>query len=63
MSVGESLGVAVAFGAGLLSFLSPCVLPLFPSYLSFITGMSLYRLTTRPGATGSNFAALSRVRG
>ncbi len=40
----ESLGVVVAFTAGLLSFLSPCVLPLFPSYLSFITGMSVDRL-------------------
>jgi len=40
----ESLGVFVAFTAGLFSFLSPCVLPLFPSYLSFITGMSLDRL-------------------
>ncbi len=40
----ESLGVLVAFSAGLLSFLSPCVLPLFPSYLSFITGMSVDRL-------------------
>ena len=40
----ESLGVAVAFSAGLFSFLSPCVLPLFPSYLSFITGMSVDRL-------------------
>ncbi len=44
MVLGESLGVAVAFSAGLLSFLSPCVLPLFPSYLSFITGMSVDRL-------------------
>ena len=42
---GESLGVAVAFGAGLFSFLSPCVLPLFPSYISFITGMSVADLT------------------
>jgi cytochrome c-type biogenesis protein len=42
--VAESLGVLVAFSAGLLSFLSPCVLPLFPSYLSFITGMSVDRL-------------------
>ena len=41
----ESLGVLVAFSAGLFSFLSPCVLPLFPSYLSFITGMSVDRLT------------------
>lgn len=31
--------MAVAFVAGLLSFLSPCVLPLVPSYLSYITGM------------------------
>lgn len=37
----ESIGLAVAFSAGLLSFLSPCVLPLVPSYLSFVTGMSL----------------------
>lgn len=42
--MGESLGVLVAFSAGLFSFLSPCVLPLFPSYLSFITGMSMDRL-------------------
>jgi cytochrome c-type biogenesis protein len=43
-AAGESLGVLVAFSAGLFSFLSPCVLPLFPSYLSFITGMSVDRL-------------------
>src|SRR5256884_5939421 len=43
--MGESLGVAVSFSAGLFSFLSPCVLPLFPSYVSFITGMSVADLT------------------
>src|SRR3989441_9226354 len=43
--MGESVGVAVSFSAGLFSFLSPCVLPLFPSYLSFITGMSVADLT------------------
>jgi cytochrome c-type biogenesis protein len=37
----EPLGILVAFTAGLFSFLSPCVLPLFPSYLSFVTGMSV----------------------
>jgi cytochrome c-type biogenesis protein len=42
--VAETLGVLVAFSAGLFSFLSPCVLPLFPSYLSFVTGMSVDRL-------------------
>lgn len=40
----QSLGLLVAFSAGLLSFLSPCVLPLVPSYASFITGMSLDEL-------------------
>lgn len=43
--MGQGLGVAVAFSAGLFSFLSPCVLPLFPSYISFITGMSVTDLT------------------
>jgi cytochrome c-type biogenesis protein len=37
----ESLTLLVAFTAGLLSFLSPCVLPLVPSYVTFITGMGL----------------------
>lgn len=37
----DSVGIVVAFLAGVLSFLSPCVLPLVPSYLSFVTGMSL----------------------
>ena len=37
----DSVGFPVAFLAGVLSFLSPCVLPLVPSYLSFVTGMSL----------------------
>src|SRR5207237_5813350 len=36
-----SLGVVISFTAGLLSFLSPCVLPLIPSYVTFITGLSL----------------------
>jgi len=49
----QAIGLAVAFAAGLLSFLSPCVLPLIPSYVTFITGMSLDELTEgdarRPG--------------
>jgi cytochrome c-type biogenesis protein len=39
-----SLGLALAFGAGLLSFVSPCVLPLIPSYLTFVTGVGLDEL-------------------
>ncbi|MDR4495681.1 MAG: cytochrome c biogenesis protein CcdA [Nitrospirales bacterium] len=38
-----------AFGAGLLSFLSPCVLPLVPSYISYITGLSLDQLREPSG--------------
>ena len=36
-----TFGLGLAFSAGLLSFLSPCVLPLIPSYVTFITGMSV----------------------
>jgi cytochrome c-type biogenesis protein len=42
-----SLGLFVAFAAGLLSFLSPCVLPLVPSYIGFLTGMSLPEMSGR----------------
>jgi cytochrome c-type biogenesis protein len=38
---GKSLELTIAFTTGLLSFLSPCVLPLIPSYVTFITGLSL----------------------
>jgi cytochrome c-type biogenesis protein len=47
-----SLSMLVAFSGGLFSFLSPCVLPLFPSYLSFITGMSLEELQESAGHRG-----------
>lgn len=42
---GAAVGLWVAFGAGLLSFLSPCVLPLVPSYVTFITGLSFDDVT------------------
>lgn len=37
----NDVGILIALTAGVLSFLSPCVLPLVPSYLTFVTGMSL----------------------
>lgn len=37
-------GMVLALGAGALSFLSPCVLPIFPAYLSYITGISVKEL-------------------
>jgi cytochrome c-type biogenesis protein len=39
--VTPEISLLLALGAGILSFLSPCVLPLVPSYLTFVTGMSL----------------------
>ena len=47
MNEPAALGFVVAFIAGLLSFLSPCVLPLVPSYVGFITGMTLPEVTGR----------------
>lgn len=38
------VGMFLAIGAGALSFLSPCVLPIFPAYLSYITGISVKEL-------------------
>ncbi|TRM12484.1 cytochrome c biogenesis protein CcdA [Lentibacillus cibarius] len=37
----DEINIFIAFGAGLLSFVSPCVLPLYPAFLSYITGMSV----------------------
>lgn len=44
-----SISFAVAFAAGVVSFLSPCVLPIVPGYLGFITGMTMDEL--REGAS------------
>lgn len=46
---GTSVSLFVAFAAGLLSFLSPCVLPLIPSYVGFLTGLSAEELQLRRG--------------
>ncbi len=39
------VGLLASFGAGLLSFLSPCILPLVPAYLCFLAGTSIETLT------------------
>jgi cytochrome c-type biogenesis protein len=51
----ENVTLLAAFGAGLLSFISPCVLPLIPGYLSYISGMSLDDMR------GNNVVAQRRV--
>jgi cytochrome c-type biogenesis protein len=44
----DPLGFLVAFGAGMLSFLSPCVLPLVPAYVSMVSGLSANEIGTTP---------------
>ncbi|MFA8438561.1 cytochrome c biogenesis CcdA family protein [Pueribacillus sp. YX66] len=43
------LNVFLAFGAGVLSFVSPCTLPLYPAFLSYITGVSVDELKEKNG--------------
>lgn len=51
MGSGADLTYWIAFSAGILSFFSPCVLPLIPSYLTYITGLSFGQLQeSHPGA-------------
>jgi cytochrome c-type biogenesis protein len=45
MSQPQQISGMIAFSAGLLSFASPCVLPLVPSYITYITGVSFKELT------------------
>ncbi len=46
----QDVSIPVAFLFGLLSFVSPCVLPLVPSYISFVTGISFEELTGEDGS-------------
>ena len=45
MNGAENISFLVAFAAGIASFLSPCILPLIPSYLSYLTGLSFKELS------------------
>lgn len=54
------IGFLGAFGAGLLSFVSPCVLPLVPPYLCFLAGISMSELSNA-GAISRNHALNRRV--
>src|SRR3954468_21246924 len=42
----HGVNIFIAIGAGFLSFISPCCLPLYPAFLSYITGMSVGELKT-----------------
>lgn len=45
----DQLNLFLAFGAGFLSFISPCALPLYPAFLSYITGMTVNELKAERG--------------
>jgi cytochrome c-type biogenesis protein len=48
----DPLGLLVAFGAGMLSFVSPCVLPLVPAYVSMVSGLSAAELSALGAGRG-----------
>jgi cytochrome c-type biogenesis protein len=52
------LGFVIAFGAGIASFVSPCVLPLVPSYLSMMSGVGGAGSRAGPGPDGAERARL-----
>jgi len=43
-----NITIWLAFGAGIISFISPCTLPLYPAYLSYITGVSVHDMQNKP---------------
>jgi cytochrome c-type biogenesis protein len=56
----ENVSLLAAFGAGLLSFISPCVLPLVPGYLSYISGLSLDEMRGTAVIAGGGTVAVAR---
>ena len=59
MDQGREISVLIAFSAGLLSFISPCVLPLVPSYITYITGVSFKELTDAKSRSRLRWATVS----
>jgi cytochrome c-type biogenesis protein len=57
---GGELGVVLAFAGGVLSFLSPCVLPLAPPYLAYLSGQTLESMTD-PGRAERSVTRLSLI--
>ena len=54
----SAIGIVSVFAAGLISFLSPCVLPLVPGYVSYVAGGSLEELRDEEGLSRRRVAAL-----
>lgn len=55
----SAVGIVSVFAAGLISFLSPCVLPLVPGYVSYVAGGSLEELRDEEGLSRRRLAALT----
>jgi cytochrome c-type biogenesis protein len=61
MSIEVQVSLPLAFMAGLVSFLSPCILPVVPSYLAFISGLTLEDLRESSTADARRAAAINSV--
>jgi cytochrome c-type biogenesis protein len=59
MSHPQEISGMIAFSGGLLSFVSPCVLPLVPSYITYITGVSFKELTDVEARSKLRWATIS----
>ena len=57
----DNVGLVAAFGGGMLSFLSPCVLPLVPGYLSLMSGVSVTELQESGGVVTATQAKVLRA--
>ncbi|ASA23151.1 cytochrome c biogenesis CcdA family protein [Paenibacillus donghaensis] len=57
----SSINAGIAFAAGVASFISPCCLPLYPSYLSYITGLSVQQLRTGGSTKEVRYRTLSHT--
>ncbi len=57
----SNINVGIAFAGGLASFISPCCLPLYPSYLSYITGLSVQQLKSGSNTKEVRFKTLTHT--
>jgi len=58
MNQPQEISALIAFTAGILSFISPCVLPLVPSYITYVTGASFKELTDARGKARLKWATM-----
>lgn len=59
----DNISFILAFSAGLLSFLSPCVLPLIPGYISYLTGSSIAEINTKEAKLNLLYKSIGFVIG